>query len=107
LNVEPLNPGNNVYILNPKNLRSSAAKNGICYTMNIVRFAHNWNIGMMEYWNTGIMGLKRHSAKGRGQRAESKEFFHHALCSMRSACFHSMCEAKTQASKNSFIFNEL
>jgi len=30
---------NNLYILNPKNLRSSAAKNGIFCTMNLVRFA--------------------------------------------------------------------
>ncbi len=23
---------------------------------NLVRFAHNWNIGILEYWNNGIMG---------------------------------------------------
>jgi len=30
---------------------------GFCLIVwNIVRFAHNWNDGMLEYWNTGIMG---------------------------------------------------
>jgi hypothetical protein len=26
---------------------------------NLVRFAHNWNDGMMEYWSAGKMGLKK------------------------------------------------
>ena len=21
---------------------------------NLVRFAHNWNVGMLEYWNNGL-----------------------------------------------------
>ncbi len=25
--------------------------------MNLVRFAHNWNTGILEYWNDGIMGF--------------------------------------------------
>jgi len=24
---------------------------------NLVRFAHNWNNGTMEYWNLGIIGV--------------------------------------------------
>jgi hypothetical protein len=31
---KPLNPGNNVYILNPKNLRSSASKMGFPILLN-------------------------------------------------------------------------
>jgi len=23
--------------------------------MNLVRFAHNWNIGIMEQWNVGLL----------------------------------------------------
>ena len=25
---------------------------------NLVRFAHNWNNGMLEYWNIGLRGMK-------------------------------------------------
>ena len=25
--------------------------------MNLVRFAHNWNVGMMEHWNNGFWGI--------------------------------------------------
>jgi hypothetical protein len=40
---------------------------------NLVRFAHNWNVGIVECWppayraydSERIMGSKRHSAKGR------------------------------------------
>jgi hypothetical protein len=23
----------------------------------LVRFVHNWNVGILEYWNTGILGF--------------------------------------------------
>jgi hypothetical protein len=52
---------------------------------------------MMEYW----------VLSGIAQRAESKEFLHHALCSMRSAYFHSMCGAKTSGLENLFNFPAL
>jgi len=26
--------------------------------MNLVRFAHNWNNGILEYWNNGVRGMK-------------------------------------------------
>jgi len=37
-------------------------------------------IGMLEYWNVGIMGSKRHSAKGRGQRVKNSYAMLYALC---------------------------
>jgi hypothetical protein len=60
VNAEPLNPGNNLYILNPKNLRSSASKKEIPKHMNLVRFAHpavRENVGILERWNNGLRAL--------------------------------------------------
>ncbi len=63
-----------------------------------LRFA----IGIMEFWpparrayaSERMMGSKRHSAKGRGQRLKNSYAMRYALCSMRSAYFYSMCEAE-------------
>ncbi len=37
-------------------------------------------IGMLEYWNDGILGLKQHSAKGRGQRVKNFYTMRYARC---------------------------
>ncbi len=37
---------------------------------------------MLEYWNDGIMGLKWHSAKGRGQRVKNFYTMRYALCAL-------------------------
>jgi hypothetical protein len=31
----------------------SQGKDSMGYNLNLVRFAHNWNDGMLEYWNIG------------------------------------------------------
>jgi hypothetical protein len=28
-----------------------------CFILNLVRFAHNWNDGILEYWNDGMEPL--------------------------------------------------
>jgi hypothetical protein len=35
---------------------------GIFREDKLVRFAHNWNDGILEYWNSGIMGSDRQLA---------------------------------------------
>jgi hypothetical protein len=43
-------------------------KNGISYTIKLVRFAHNWNVGIMGsgkmgYWSIGKIPLDREAIK--------------------------------------------
>jgi hypothetical protein len=37
---------------------------------------------MLEYWNNGIMGSKRHRAEGRGQRVKNSYAMRYALCAL-------------------------
>ena len=30
----------------------------LCAVIKLVRFAHNWNNGMLEYWNIGLRPMK-------------------------------------------------
>jgi hypothetical protein len=41
----------------PKTVNSGSSPTGDSLStnnMNLVRFAHNWNSGMLEYWNDGF-----------------------------------------------------
>jgi hypothetical protein len=58
-------------------------------------------IGMLEYWNDGIMGLKQHSAKGRGQRVKNFYTMRYALCAL--LIFIPCAGQKHRASKNLLI----
>ncbi len=76
---------------------------------NLVRFAHNWD--------DGIMGSKRHSAKGRGQRVKNSYAMRYALFRVPDSVhgirkcalliFIPCTRHKHQASKNPLNFSKL
>jgi len=62
-------------------------------------------IGVLEPWSIGVMGSKRHSAKGRGQRVKNFYAMRYALCAL--LIFIPGARQYATASKNSNNFSKL